>query len=81
VIFGDFYVMFQRENHFINKRLQKPRRLNLKCIPAVNKTNRNRYNSVLKILCKIFFMQTETVIVAHTVLLRSLNFGQHSSVP
>jgi hypothetical protein len=48
---GDFwrlYVMFQRENHFINKRLQKPRRLNLKCIPAVNnvnKTNRNRYNS------------------------------------
>jgi hypothetical protein len=48
VIFGDFYVMFQRENHFINKRLQKPRRLNLKCIPGVNivnKTNRNRYNS------------------------------------
>jgi hypothetical protein len=48
---GDFwwlYVMFQRENHFINKRLQKPRVLNLKCIPAVNnvnKTNRNRYNS------------------------------------
>lgn len=45
--FGDFYVMFQRENHFINKRLQKPRRLNMKCIPAVNsvnKTNRNRYN-------------------------------------
>jgi hypothetical protein len=58
--FGDFYVMFQRENHFINKRLQKPRRLNLKCIPGVNivnKTNRNRYNSVLKILCKIFFCQ------------------------
>jgi hypothetical protein len=26
---GDFYVMFQAENHFINKRLQKPRRLNL----------------------------------------------------
>jgi hypothetical protein len=48
VIFGDFYVMFQRENHFFNKRIQKPRRLNLKCIPAVNnvnKTNRNRYNS------------------------------------
>jgi hypothetical protein len=22
VIFGDFYVMFQRENHFIDKRLQ-----------------------------------------------------------
>jgi hypothetical protein len=45
---GDFYVMFQRENHFINKRIQKPRRLNMKCIPAVNsvnKTNRNRYNS------------------------------------
>jgi hypothetical protein len=40
--------MFQRKNHFINKRLQKPRRLNMKCIPAVNsvnKTNRNRYNS------------------------------------
>jgi hypothetical protein len=45
---GDFYVMFQRESHFINKRIQKPRRLNMKCIPAVNsvnKTNRNRYNS------------------------------------
>jgi hypothetical protein len=62
--------MFQRENHFINKRLQKPRRLNLKCIPGVNivnKTNRNRYNSVLKILCKIFFLPTGTVIVAHSV--------------
>jgi hypothetical protein len=38
----------QRENHSINKRIQKPRRLNMKCIPAVNsvnKTNRNRYNS------------------------------------
>jgi hypothetical protein len=38
--------MFQRENHFINRRSQKPRRLNLKCMPAVNyvnKTNRNRY--------------------------------------
>jgi hypothetical protein len=73
VIFGDFYVMFQRENHFINKRLQKPRRLNLKCIPAVNnvkKTNRNRYNSVLKIVCKnFFFLPTETVIVAHPVLI------------
>jgi hypothetical protein len=48
VTFGDFYVMFQRENHFINKRIQKPRRLNMKYIPAVNsvnKTNRNRYNS------------------------------------
>jgi hypothetical protein len=21
---GDFYVMFQRENHFINERIQKP---------------------------------------------------------
>jgi hypothetical protein len=45
---GDFYVMFQRENHFINKRIHKPRRINMKCIPAVNsvnKTNRNRYNS------------------------------------
>jgi hypothetical protein len=27
---GDFYVMFQRENHFINKRLHKPRYLNVK---------------------------------------------------
>jgi hypothetical protein len=33
--------MFQRENHFINKSIQKPRRLNMKCIPAVNRTNRN----------------------------------------
>jgi hypothetical protein len=75
VIFGDFYVMFQRENHFINKRLQKPRRLNLKCIPGVNivnKTNRHRYNSVLKILCKIFFLPTVTVIVAHPVVLQNV---------
>jgi hypothetical protein len=35
----------------------------------VNKTNRNRYNSVLKILCKFFFLPTETVIVAHPVLI------------
>jgi hypothetical protein len=58
--------MFQRENHFINKRLQKPRRLNLKCILAVNnvnKTNRNRYNSVLKILCKIFFCQLKQLLL------------------
>jgi hypothetical protein len=27
VAFGDFYVRFQRKNHFIIKRLQKPRRL------------------------------------------------------
>jgi hypothetical protein len=27
VAFGDFYVMFQRKNHFIIKKLQKPRRL------------------------------------------------------
>jgi hypothetical protein len=62
--------MFQRENHFINKRLQKPRRLNLKCIPGVNivnKTNRNRYNSQsLKFYVKFFFA-TVTVIVAHPV--------------
>jgi hypothetical protein len=58
--------MFQRENHFINKRSQKPRRLNLKCIPGVNivnKTNRNRYNSVLKILCKIFFCQLKQLLL------------------
>jgi hypothetical protein len=64
--------MFQRENHFINRRIQKPRRLNMKCIAAVNsvnKTNRNRYNSVLKISCKIFLLPIETVIVAHLVLL------------
>jgi hypothetical protein len=64
--FCDFYVMFQRENHFINKRLQKPRLLNLKCIPAVNtvnKTNRNRYNSVLKILCNFFFCQLNQLLL------------------
>jgi hypothetical protein len=51
--FGDFYVMFQRENHFINKRLQKPRRLNLKCIPGVNivnKTNRNNNSGTTLLL-------------------------------
>jgi hypothetical protein len=36
---GDFYVKFQRENHFINKRLQEPRRLNFKCMPAVSNVN------------------------------------------
>jgi hypothetical protein len=43
----------------------------MKCIPAVNsvnKTNRNRHNSVLKISCKIFLLPTETVIVAHPVV-------------
>jgi hypothetical protein len=46
---GDFYVMFQRENHFINKSLQKPRRLNVKCMPAVNKTNNNQKTIVVQI--------------------------------
>jgi hypothetical protein len=62
--------MFLRENHFINKRLQKPRRLNLKCMPAVNnvnKTNRNRYNSQSRKFYLIFLLPTETVIVAHPV--------------
>jgi hypothetical protein len=71
VIFGDFYVMFQRENHFINKRLQKPRLLNLKRIPAVNnvnKTNRNRYNSQSRKFYVNFFLPTESVIVAHPVV-------------
>jgi hypothetical protein len=46
--------------HFINKRLQKPRSLNLKCMSAVNndnETNGNRYNSVLPISSKIFYCQ------------------------
>jgi hypothetical protein len=49
--------MFQRENHFINNRLQKPKRLNLKCMPAVNvnKTNRNRYNRTIHINSYKFF--------------------------
>jgi hypothetical protein len=38
---GDFYVMYQRENHFINNRLQKPRRLNLKWMPAVNNNSQS----------------------------------------
>jgi hypothetical protein len=40
--------MFQQEKHFINKRLQKLKRVNLKCMLSVNnvnKTNGNRYNS------------------------------------
>jgi hypothetical protein len=48
---GDFYVMFQRENHFINKRIQNARRLNMQCIPAVNsvnKTNRNIVHFLIK---------------------------------
>jgi hypothetical protein len=39
---GDFYVMFQRKTILLIKRL------NFKCMPAVNnvnKTNGNRYNS------------------------------------
>jgi hypothetical protein len=73
VIFGDFYAMFQRENHFINKRLQKPRVLNLKCIPAaimsIKQTEIGQF-TVLKILCNFFFLPTESVIVvivAHPV--------------
>jgi hypothetical protein len=65
---GDFYVLFQRKNHFINKRLQKPRRLNFKCMAAVNnvnKTNGNRYNS--KVCQFHVLLPTETVIVAHPV--------------
>jgi hypothetical protein len=37
----------------------------MKCIPAVNsvnKTNRNRYNSVLKISCKIFYCQLKQLL-------------------
>jgi hypothetical protein len=44
MIFGDFYVMFQRENHFINKKLQKPKRLNLKSMPTVNNVNKKNRN-------------------------------------
>jgi hypothetical protein len=38
----------------------------MKCIPAVNsvnKTNRNRYNSVLKISCKIFYCQLKQLLL------------------
>jgi hypothetical protein len=56
--------MFQRENHFINKRLQKPRRLNLKCIPGVNIVNKTtEIGTVLKILYKIFFCQLEQLLL------------------
>jgi hypothetical protein len=63
--------MFQRENYFINKRLQKPRRLHLKCMPAVNnvnKTNRNTIHSLANFM-KFFLLPTETVIVARPVLI------------
>jgi hypothetical protein len=43
---GDFYVIFQRENHFINKRIQKPRRLNMKYIPAVNSVNKTEIGTI-----------------------------------
>jgi hypothetical protein len=77
--FGDFYVIFQRENHFINKRFQKPRRLNLKCIPAVNnvnKINRNRYNSVLKILCKFFYCQLKQLLLLTLYYILFLLFSE-----
>jgi hypothetical protein len=45
------------DRHFINKRLQKPRRLNLKFVNNENKTNGSRYNSVLLISSKIFYCQ------------------------
>jgi hypothetical protein len=44
----------------INKRLQKPRCLNLKFMSAANndnKANGNRYNSVLPISSKFFYCQ------------------------
>jgi hypothetical protein len=41
---GDFYVMYQRENYFINKILQ--RRLNLKYnVSAVNNDNKTNGNT------------------------------------
>jgi hypothetical protein len=49
--------------HFINKILQKPRRLNLKYMSAVNndnKTNGNRYNSVLPISGKNFIANSNS---------------------
>jgi hypothetical protein len=33
--------MFQQENHFINKILQKPRHLNLKFMSAINNNETN----------------------------------------
>jgi hypothetical protein len=69
--------MFQRKNHFINKRLQKPRRLNLKCIPGVNivnKTNRNRYNSQsLKFYVKFFIANCNSYCCSPCIL--SINNG------
>jgi hypothetical protein len=70
--------MFQRENHFINKRIQKQRRLNMKCIPAVNsvnKTNRNRYNSVLKISCNSVQsdqQETKSRVLPHLLFYRNV---------
>jgi hypothetical protein len=64
--------MFQQEKHFINKRLQKLKRVNLKCMLSVNnvnKTNGNTYNSQSFQFQVGFFLLTEIVIpiVAHGV--------------
>jgi hypothetical protein len=44
----------------INKRLQKPRRLNLKFMSAVNNDNETNGNTVLPISSKIFFANSNS---------------------
>jgi hypothetical protein len=66
VIFGDFI-------NFINKRLHKPRRLNLKCTPAVKNVNKTLKQTEIGTIHSLenfmynFLLPTETVIVAHPV--------------
>jgi flagella basal body P-ring formation protein FlgA len=53
-------VLLQMTPIIINKRLQKPRCLNVKFMSAANndnKANGNRYNSVLPISSKFFYCQ------------------------
>jgi hypothetical protein len=62
--------MFQGENHFINKRLQKPTRLNLKFVSAVNNDNKTKGNSVFPTLSKNFYCQLKQL--ALTVIYQTL---------
>jgi hypothetical protein len=51
----------------------------MKCIPAVNsfnKTNRNRYNSVLKILCKFFYCQLKQLLLLTLYYILFLLFSE-----
>jgi hypothetical protein len=65
VTFGDFYVMFQRGNHFINKRQTKTFKFE-KSIVSIKQTEIDTIHSLENFMQNLL-LPTETVIVAHPV--------------